>query len=352
VRRMFIALAVSFVVIAGCGGAENEPNLAQAIDRTEAEGSGKFEVTGFQRANRKPVAFECAGSADYAGKRVHVDCDYADEGGIEGIAIGNDVYIRGSLFAGGDVGADTWVRMEGDDEEDSLQNLSPQRLLSMLRTASSETEHIGEQEVRGEATVRYRLTVECESAQLSCAGSAPVDVWIGDDGVVRRIALEDDDWTATFEFFDFGTDVDIDAPPADQVVDEDSALSSGGWSSYPVECASAAGEAKPISRELAVSALRRNGFSMGGDSGSCLVSNTSGDATDVLAQEGIVHCGIHAEPPADAPRTVTRSGADGADAELTLENLVCTIVTDSPTGESKIDRLEQAFAELEREIRP
>ncbi len=350
-RSLLFVVAVSCVLAAGCGGSENEPNLAEAAERTEAQGTGRFEVTGFQQANRKPVAFECAGSANYSGKRVHVDCD-VEAGGIEAIAIGNDFYVRGALFAGGEAGADTWVKMETDDEEDSLKNLSPQRLLPMLRNASSETERIGEQEVRGEVTVRYRLTVDCESAQLSCAASAPVDVWIGDDGVVRRIALEDDDGTATFEFFAFGTEVDIDAPPADQVVDEGSALSSGAWSSYPVECAPATREAKPISREQAVSALRRNGFSMRGDAQSCIVSNATGDSTDVLAQEGIVHCGIHAKPPADAPRTVTRGGADGADAELTLENLVCTIFTDSPTGEEKIDRLEQAFAELERELRP
>ena len=56
--------------------------------------------------------------------------------------------------------------------------------------------------------------------------------------------------------------------------------------------------------------------------------------------------------PADAPTTVARRGVDGADAELRLRNLTCTILTDSPTGEVKIDRLEAAFAELERAIRP
>jgi hypothetical protein len=37
------------VAAAGCGGVEREPNLALAVERTEASGSGLFEVRGVQK---------------------------------------------------------------------------------------------------------------------------------------------------------------------------------------------------------------------------------------------------------------------------------------------------------------
>jgi hypothetical protein len=42
-----------------------------------------------------------------------------------------------------------------------------------------------------------------------------VDVWIDEEGLVRRIALEDGGSPAAVEFFDFGVEVDIEAPPPD-----------------------------------------------------------------------------------------------------------------------------------------
>ena len=84
----------------------------------------------------------------------------------------------------------------------------------------------------------------------------------------------------------------------------------------------------------------------------CIVDNYGDDPEATLRREGHVSCGVHAEPPADAPKTTVRRGADGADAELALQNVVCTIFTDSPTGEEKIAKLEAAFEELERAIHP
>jgi hypothetical protein len=44
--------------------------------------------------------------------------------------------------------------------------------------------------------------------------------------------------------------------------------------------------------------------------------------------------------------------ADGADIRLSLHNLECALLADSPTGQEKIGRLEAVFAELERTVRP
>jgi len=238
-------------------------------------------------------------------------------------------------------------------EIDPISDFSPEKLLALLRVASQETERVGEEDIRGESTVRYRLTVRCEDTQLSCPdGTAPLEVWIDRDGLVRRIGLEDNGIVGTIEFFDFGVEVEVEPSPADEVTE-----SGAGWTGYgPLEnepsCSDQA--AAPIGEDLAMKTLRRNGFSVRRDENACFgnVSAVLENMPAVYESEGYVSCFLFVKPPADAPNTVVRRGADGADAELLLENLDCTILADSPNGEAKVDRLERAFDELQRAIRP
>ena len=61
---------------------------------------------------------------------------------VVAIAIGSDSYFRGALFG---TGTDKWVKSTGEeDDDDALQSLSPQKLLHVLREASSDTERLGE----------------------------------------------------------------------------------------------------------------------------------------------------------------------------------------------------------------
>lgn len=205
-------------LLAGCGGAKNESSLEAAAERTEAQGTGRFEVDGTRKSKDEPVPYECTGEADYGSKRVHVACKYTRAGDLDAIAIGADSFVRGPVLG---AGTDKWVHLGGEEDDDALASLSPHKLLRLLRGASQETERIGEEAIRGVSTVGYRLIVECDAASLNCRSTTPVEVWIGDDGVVRRIDLEDDVGKATYEFFDFGTAVDIQPPPGEDVVEED-----------------------------------------------------------------------------------------------------------------------------------
>jgi hypothetical protein len=57
----------------------------------------------------------------------------------------------------------------------------------------------------------------------------PKEVWVDDDGLVRRMKLAYDDMrfaagqrgdmAMTMELYDFGVDADVEPPPARQVVD-------------------------------------------------------------------------------------------------------------------------------------
>ena len=133
-----------------------------------------------------------------------------------------------------------------------------------------------------------------------------------------------------------------------------------GWTGYaPAPGGSAAPcseeDGRPISEGRARDALRGNGISVSSERFGPCVEGIVGELTnapDDFKREGSVWCFLHERPGPDATTTVVRRGADGADAELVLQNLECTIFADSPTGEEKIDKLEAAFAELQRAIRP
>jgi hypothetical protein len=55
----------------------------------------------------------------------------------------------------------------------------------------------------------------------------PVEIWIDDVGRARRFVLELDEVPATIDFYDFGVEVDVQAPPQDEVLDDDELLGVG-----------------------------------------------------------------------------------------------------------------------------
>jgi hypothetical protein len=341
VRYAFVAVGALLLLAAGCAGVENEPNFAKAVDRTEATGSVGFEINALGTENGRPIELSCDGAADYGRKRFRLACDEGQRWTMDTIVIDDATYFRGTGALGFDSGG-RW-RKESSGVNDFLPGFSPERLLDMLRSASRQTERIGEEDVRGEQTVRYRLTVSCAKAELSCPGdeAAPVEVWIGGDGLVRRIWVEDSDLTGTIEFFDFGVKIDIEPPPADQT-------------SEIAQCSK--GEPKPISERQALEALRRHGFRVRREGAVCEIGVaaviTNADREGVLEREGILHCFLSEQPEEGAPKNVVRRGVDGGDAQLLLANLTCSILADSPKAEEKIRPLDQAFEELERAIRP
>ena len=88
--------------------------------------------------------------------------------------------------------------------------------------------------LRGVATRHLRATLDLSGAQAAPAASfearlvaagidaLPVDVWLDDAGVVRRLRVSLDSagtMTTTFDVYDVGADVTVEPPPADRVVE-------------------------------------------------------------------------------------------------------------------------------------
>jgi hypothetical protein len=118
--------------------------------------------------------------------------------------------------------------------------LQPSDLLSMLKGDGAEIRSLGPATVDGAATTHYRVTIDVAKA-LQAKGLSPllggmaaaklpkipVDVWIGKDGLVHRIALSSSvrrhgasqRLEVRLDVYDYGADVTIAAPPSSDVFD-------------------------------------------------------------------------------------------------------------------------------------
>jgi hypothetical protein len=109
-------------------------------------------------------------------------------------------------------------------------------ILNAFELVSGSVESLGEETVRGVSTDHYRLTLDLarlietapaanraalrEELEKREAKTEPIEIWIDDAGRARRVqvTLDKDDLVAV-DFYDFGVEVDVEAPPADQVDD-------------------------------------------------------------------------------------------------------------------------------------
>jgi hypothetical protein len=129
-----------------------------------------------------------------------------------------------------------------------------------------------------------------------------------------------------------------------------SAVDDQGDPEGPRHCKPAGGT--PIQAGRAIAALRRGGFSVERNPSACFaglatVLDNMGPP-GVLEREGIVICHLYERPRGTGGETIVRREVDGGDATLVLANLECLLFTDRPDPEPGIERLEQAFRELER----
>jgi hypothetical protein len=183
------------------------------------------------------------------------------DGNIQIVTDGGDVYMQlGGLAAllGATTGQ-TWIKVPvGSDAAGAVG--APvgdgTEILKLLDQAGGVTT-VGTEQVRGVDTTHYQGTLDLASALAEAsadqrnkaeselgkvgidpsAATLPVDVWIGADGLVRRVKVGVEGLqttassstgspggTVTIEFYDFGQPVNITVPPADQVFQVDPAM--------------------------------------------------------------------------------------------------------------------------------
>ena len=182
--------------------------------------------------------------------------DFDDPGAwrIEVVQDGQTSYVLFPAVADRLPQGKSWIRSDGKSvkvggfelgELEGLAGSDPRQALEMLRALGGEVETVGVEELRGTETTHYRATIDAEkyasvatqeerkslgplSGQLGTGvGDVPVDVWLDADGFVRKLSLEiagegqgqAGSAAMSFELWDYGEDVEIDLPAADEVVD-------------------------------------------------------------------------------------------------------------------------------------
>jgi hypothetical protein len=265
--------AVVTLVLTGCGTQESPVTLlAAAGTQTQEAGTAQFSLTqDFEGGPIDGQSVEATGAIDFAEQRGHLEFDLSSLAPTGTPAAGNTTFR--AVFDGTTVymqlpipGLPTpWVvidasELEGLEGLEQLNSFSndPTQTFAFLKGASDDIEEVGTEDVRDASTTHYRMTVNLEQAaeeapeeakkfleqQIEVLGTdeLPMDVWLDDEGRVRRQSFQIDlsqldleaagatpppgapsemtgTITTTTEYYDFGSEVVVEIPPADQVTD-------------------------------------------------------------------------------------------------------------------------------------
>jgi hypothetical protein len=224
------ALGAAVLVTAVACGGKSEAEQAEelilgAAAATFAEGTAQVFV-GFEGLG------EGAGQVDFENGLSQVDLEL-DGDTTSVIVDGTDVYV-------GQDGSFTRDLSGLPDLGTLLLYLQPIQALQILNGAQGDVDIVGDDDIDGVAVTQYRVTIDLQAALDALDGAArqalqdaidragvgqvTVDVWLDEDGVVRRMVstFELDDGTTetvTLEFSAFGEPVRIRVPRPRQVLE-------------------------------------------------------------------------------------------------------------------------------------
>ena len=260
-----VALAVG---LTACGGdALALDPVASAAAKTVESGSSRVEFNAAMKAAGESVTMTGSGAFDY--QKARGEATYSmqlpmfGEVGMDMRIVGTKVFIRlpAELAGAGLTGGKEWtsvdvgksLRQAGLGGLDFSQQQDPALMLEYLRTASTGVTEAGAATVRGVETTRYtgrldfrkaldagleqleltpaereraRQGMEAMLDQLGGKG-VPFEVYVDEDGLLRRMTMdmsmqiegEQVTIAVKMDYFDFGVDVNVQAPPAGDVFD-------------------------------------------------------------------------------------------------------------------------------------
>ena len=266
-HRTIPLLALLVALLSAC--MDSTPEEDRAVDRliasvatTREEGTSRIAMsvaeavggaTGQQRGGGENVdRFAAEGAIEFETSNLTLEFDLDDQGIPNANGATAEIRQIGDVFYVEIPGADRWIQLDAEGIAETLGDpsglrsaigASPNALLDLL-AGTEQARRVGSEEVRGTKADHFTANVDVAVASRASSGEAkaalqrlskqlaqtalPLEVWLdSDDRVVRmRIPVilestpdqpEPPRITTTLELFDFGTDVDIEAPPPGQV---------------------------------------------------------------------------------------------------------------------------------------
>jgi hypothetical protein len=179
-----------------------------------------YRVAFDRRARRVDVEADMSGAASVLRAQAAAGADLSIAARM--VAVGDVVYARGGPMAAavGRAAAD-WVRIQratlvarGPKSDAGSLVIDPLGPFRVVEDATAGARVVGHDEIRGSAVTHLATSLESGGA------SAPLDVWIDADGVMRRLQVRltggvgagGGELVTTVELFDIGRPVDIRPP--------------------------------------------------------------------------------------------------------------------------------------------
>jgi hypothetical protein len=230
----------------------------------------------------KELAFSAEGGFDTAAKRSQLSVDLSavadlmksfasgfggtvkgdlgspDDWKLDVIQDGEVAYVHFPLIAKQLPAGKTWVKGDAKTlstadagqlkQFGSLAGTDPRDIFGLLKAVSGSIEAVGTDEIRGVETSHYRATIDPakleklvpaaqreslggldQSIQQSGLTEIPVEIWVDSEQRVRKLSLDVDTKqpglagsmkaSLVVEVYDYGKALDLELPPADQVID-------------------------------------------------------------------------------------------------------------------------------------
>lgn len=257
--RVFGAVAAA-VLIAGCG--ENVTGSAESAPRSSAAGTASVELvtTAATRAEQAPtltmrtstslgdsatVSVLTRSNAD--GSRVSTVTETTSGPSVEARGVDGTFYVRLPEPLGGA----EWVVIDpselgpfGPGAVDRFVDQDPRIEFRRIAELASEVTELGRDDVEGVPVTRYRVTVDLAAvAELDEPGQAlrgleGLDVWVDDEGYLRKARYELDGDTIDMPgmplviestVLSYDDPVEVEPPPADATVPFGDLLGEGGF---------------------------------------------------------------------------------------------------------------------------
>ncbi len=256
VRRPLLSLSLLLALsgaVAGCGGGSGATpdapagSAAVALVRSAAAtstgaGSARFALTSRTQVQGEPLDIRGTGAFDFAGREGTLSLALP-AGTVEQRVVDGNVYLALSQQPGVFYRL-TLAQVQGTSLGGSTD---PSASFQSLDAVSDGVTVVGRETVRDTGTTHYRGKIDVKKALASADAAArqlaeatlgrsgqdtvPFDAWLDDDGRLRKYVQalsipagpstggQPVMSTTTLELFDFGTAVDVTAPPASAVKD-------------------------------------------------------------------------------------------------------------------------------------